>query len=88
MTADTSRPTRIRPRDDGDEEKQHTAQSSSHVSPAMRIYRHALESILAMVSLADLSRALAFCRSWSAAVRSTAPIQAFIGSGCEQAIDT
>lgn len=38
----TRRRTRIRSRDDGGEEETHFAQSSTHVSPAMRIYRHAL----------------------------------------------
>ena len=71
--------TRIRARDEGDEEKQQQpAQSSAHVSPAMRVYRHALESVFAMLELTDLSRVLAVSRSWSAAVRSMAPINASI----------
>ena len=70
--------TRIRARDEEGEEKQPTAQPSSHVSPAMRIYRHALEAILAMLELADLSLALAVNREWAAAVRSMKPINALI----------
>ena len=48
--------------------------SSSQVSPAMRICRHALESILGMLDLCGLGQALAVSREWSAAVRSMAPI--------------
>ena len=61
---------RRRPRDDEDEEKQTAAQPSAHVSPATRIYRHALEFIFGMLTLDDLTRILAVSRSWSAAVRS------------------
>ena len=53
-------------------------QSFSHVSPAMRIYRHALESVLGMLELADLNRALAVSREWAAAVRSMKTISATI----------
>ena len=60
----TRRQTRIRPRDEEEEQKQHAAQPSSHVSPAMRIYRHALESIFAMLELPDLSHILAVSRGW------------------------
>ena len=56
----------------------HPAQSPARVSPAMRIYRHALESVLGMLELCDLSRALAVSRAWSAAVRSMKPIHATI----------
>ena len=48
---------------------------SAHVSPATRLYRHALESILGVLTLTDLSRVLAVSREWSAAVRSMRPIQ-------------
>ena len=49
----------------------------------MRIYRHALESIFAMLQLCDLSHVLAVSCSWSAAVRSMAPISAAIlGEEC------
>ena len=71
----TRRQRRRRPRDE-EEEEQDTAQPSTYVSPAMRIYQHALEAILAMLELSDLSRALAVSGSWSAAVRSMAPIHA------------
>ena len=79
--------TRIRALEDGDEEKQPAAPSSVHVSPAMRIYRHALESIFAMLELADLSRILAVSRSWSAAVRSMAPISGSIERNDSGSID-
>ena len=69
----TRRQTRIRSRDEEGEEEQHAAQPSSHVSPAMRIYRHALESVFAMLPLDDLSRVLAVSREWAAAVRSMKP---------------
>ena len=62
---------------DEEEEKQ-SAAPSSHVSPAMRIYQHALESICGMLELDDLSRILGVSLSWSAAVRSMAPINATI----------
>ena len=57
---------------EGDE--QHAAQSSTHASPATRLYRHALESILGMLTLGDLSRILSVSREWSAAVKSMSPI--------------
>ena len=44
----------------------------------MRMHRHAIESICGMLDLRDLNRALAVSRSWSAAVRSMAPIRASI----------
>ena len=72
----TRRQARIRARDEEEEEKQHAAQSSSHVSPAMRIYRHALEAVLGMLTFQDLIPILAVSREWSAAVRSMAPIHA------------
>ena len=53
-------------------------QTPTHVSPAMRIYRHALESILGMLKQGDLVQILAVSRSWAAAVRSLAPINALI----------
>ena len=68
--------TRMRPRDEDGEEEPRAAQSSAHVSPAMRVYRHALESIFAMLTLEDLAHILAVSRSWSAAVGSMKLIQA------------
>ena len=50
--------------------------TSGHSSPATRLYRHALESILGMLTLADLAQIVAVSREWSAAVRSMAPIAA------------
>ena len=47
-------------------------------SPVTRLYRHALESILGMLPLDDLSRVLAVSRAWSAAVRSMTPIAALL----------
>ena len=72
----TRRQTRMRARDDDGEEKQQAPHSSAHVSPAMRIYRHALEAIFGMLALNDLTRILAVSRAWSAAVRSMKPILA------------
>ena len=72
--SDTHKETRMHSRVEEGEENQHGAQSSTHVTPATRLYRHALESILRMLTLADLSRALAVSREWSAAVRSMKPI--------------
>ena len=48
------------------------------VSPAMRIYRHALEAILGMLKLKDLAPIPAVSREWAAAVRSMKPISARI----------
>ena len=64
----------------GTEAEQPAPPSSTHVSPAMRIYRHALEVICGMLELQDLIQILAVSRSWSAAVRSMAPIKATIES--------
>ena len=50
--------------------------SLPHRSPAMRIYRHALEAILGMLTLGDLSQILAVSREWVAAVSSMKPINA------------
>ena len=75
--SDTRRQMPIRARDDEKEQKQASA-PSAHPSPAMRIYRHALESIFAMLNLDDLSRILSVSRSFAAAVRSMAPIHATI----------
>ena len=74
----TRRQTRVRARDEEDEEKQSASPSSSHVSPAMRIYRHALESIFSMLQLKDLVQILSVSRSWSAAARSMKTIKASI----------
>ena len=70
----TRRQTRMRGRDDEGDEKHHAA----HVSPAMHIYRHALEAIFAMLELEDLIQIVAVSRAWSAAVRSMKPINASI----------
>lgn len=43
-----------------------------------RLYRHALESIFAFMSLADLSRVLSVSRFWSSAVRSMTSIGAAV----------
>ena len=76
-TSRTGGQTRRRARDADDEKEQHP-QPSAHVSPAMRIYRHALESAFAMLDLGDLSRCLAVSREWAAAVRSMKPIHTSI----------
>ena len=63
-------------------ETQNNAQTRHHSpthAPATRLYRHALESILGMLTLGDLSRILAVSREWSAAVLSMKPIGATIG---------
>ena len=70
--------TRMQAQTNEDEEKQHAKPPPVHGSPAIRLYRHALESILGMLTLTDLSCALAVCRSWSAAVRSMKPIDAMV----------
>ena len=54
----------------------HADESSAQVWPAMRLYRHALESIFSMLELQDLIQILAVSRSWSAAVVSMKPIHA------------
>ena len=56
----------------------HPTARSTHVSPAMRLYPHALESIFAMLKLKDLAQILTVSHSWAAAVRSTKPIPATI----------
>ena len=61
-----------------EEEKQGAGPSSAHVPPAMRAYRHALESIFSMLELSDLIQILAVSRSFAAAVRSMSPIPASI----------
>ena len=78
LASRTRRHTRMRARDEEEEEKQRAAHSSVHVSPAMRVYRHALESVFGMLQLEDLSQILAVNREWSAAVRSMKPIHASI----------
>ena len=69
---------RMRARDEEGGEEQRAAHPSVGVSPAMRLYRHALESVLGMLELRDLGRIVAVSREWSAAVRSMAPINAAI----------
>ena len=61
-----------------EEEEQRVARPVDHVSPAMRIYRHALESIFVMLELEDLAQVLAVSRSCFAAVRSMKSINAAI----------
>ena len=68
----------MRARDEGDEKEPHATHSSGHVSPASRLYRHALEAILGMLTLDELIRILAVSRDWSAAVRSMKTINAVI----------
>ena len=70
--------THTRMRDEEDEENPHSQKPSAYASPAVRIYRHALESIFEMLNLADLSHTLAVSPEWSAAVRSMKPIHASI----------
>ena len=82
----TRRQTRMRARDEGDEKEQHSAPSSAHVSPASRIYRHALEAILGMLTLGELIRILAVSREWSAAVRSMKPINAALGHDPDRSV--
>ena len=53
-----------------------TCQPGHSAPPATRLYRHALESILSMLTLDDLSRAVAVSREWFAAVKSMKPIAA------------
>ena len=65
-------------RDDKQQEDEHADASSTHVSPVMRVYRHALESIFSLLDLSDLSRALAVSRAWAAAVKWMKPIHASI----------
>ena len=48
------------------------------VFPALRLYRHALESIFGMLELQDLIQILLVSREWAAAVRSMAPINAAV----------
>ena len=70
--------TRLQSQTNEDEQKQHAHPFPVHGSPAMRLYRHAQESILGMLTLEDLSRALAVSREWSAAVCSMKPIHAVL----------
>ena len=59
-------------------ERQSATGFSAHVSPAMRVDRHALESIFAMLQMQDLIQTLAVSRLWATAVRSMKPILARI----------
>ena len=59
VASHTREQTHTQARDEEDDKEQPVAQLSSHVSPAMRIYRHALESILGMLELNHLSHVLA-----------------------------
>ena len=71
-------PKHTRRRSDEDQQEQHADPPPAHVSPAMRIYRHALEAVLGILELNDFSRAVAVSRDWSDAVRSMKPIHARI----------
>jgi len=51
---------------------------ASSSSPYSRLYRHALESIFAHLTLSELGRVSSTCRDWSAAVDSMRPIGACI----------
>lgn len=62
-------PTQTRARDE-DEGGAATGRSSVHPSSAMRLYRHALESIFGMLQLEDLAEILAVSRGCSAAALS------------------
>ena len=48
---------------------------------ATRLYRHALESIFAHLTLPELAHISATCRDWSAAVNSMRPIGSCVGRG-------
>ena len=50
------------------EETQHTAHLDAHLSPARRIVRHALDSILALLEWSDFRRAVAVRREWFGAL--------------------
>lgn len=65
-------------RDEDEGSGEQPQQSSAPVSPVTRLYRHALESIFAFLSLADLSRVSSVSRSWFGAVRSMASIGAAV----------
>ena len=60
----------------GGEAQHHAHPAPVLASPATRIYRHALESVLGMLPLADLLPVVAVSREWSSAVRSMATILA------------
>ena len=49
-------------------EQHAAAHSSAHLSPVMRLHRHALESIFGMLELTDLVQILSISRAWSASV--------------------
>ena len=78
MSSCTHNQTSMQAHTNEDEEKQHAQPADTHGSPTMRLYRHALESILGMLPLDDLSRVLAVSREWSVAVKSMKPTHASI----------
>jgi len=51
---------------------------SSALSPHLRLYKHALESIFSHLTLSELGRISAACRDWSTAVDSMRPIGATV----------
>lgn len=53
---------------------EHPRDSEPKLPPASKLYRHALESVLAFCSLQELHAVLAVSREWSAAVDSMHPI--------------
>ena len=54
---------RMRTRGEEQDEEQNAAQHAAQPSPALRLYRHALESIFGMLDLVDLSQVVAMRRS-------------------------
>ena len=65
-------------RDEEGDKDQPTVQTSAAAPPVTRLYRHALESILGMLTLSELNRILVVSREWAAAVRSMKPINALL----------
>ena len=68
-TASRKRPCHFHQGPDEAEEEQREEAAAAQ-PPVTRLYKHALESIFAFLSLADLSRVLSVARSWSSAVSS------------------
>ena len=56
--------------DEAEEEEEQHEESAAAQPPAARLYKHALESIFAFLSLKELSAVLAVSHSWSSAVDS------------------
>ena len=70
----TNIPTRMHVEEKGNDQR--VQKPSTPASPVMRLHRHALESIFAMLTLEGLAQVLAVSQSWSVAVRSMKSIQA------------